>query len=208
MPKTVRARSGDCIHSISFEHGFFPDTIWELPDNSELAQLRGDPFVLEPGDEVVIPELRRRDESVGVDQRHRFRRRGVPLSVRVQLIAGDEPRANLFVDVDVHGVHHGLITDAEGWLEIPTPPNATTAVLTLESGEVYELELGRLDPPDTSAGAQGRLRTLGYYHGVIDGRPGPRMTEALQRFQLDNELEVTGEADANTQAKLQALTGS
>ena len=51
-------------------------------------------------------------------------------------------------------------------------------------------------------GAQGRLRNLGYSVGAIDGVLGRRTDEALRAFQLDHGLEVTGELDDATRAKL------
>lgn len=208
MAKVVRVKQGDCIHSIAYAHGFFPDTIWNLPENAELAQLRKDPFVLQPGDEVVIPDLRQRVESIVTNERHRFVRRGIPLSVRIQLLLGDTALADAPVDVEIDGVHRELVSDSEGWLEIPITPTARRAVLTFEDGDSFELQLGHLDPIDTITGVQGRLRTLGLYSGALDGQMGEATIDALRRFQLAQELEPTGEADDPTRAKLQELTGS
>ena len=69
---------GECIDSIAFEHGFFVDTIWDYSKNSELKKLRKDPNILQPGDIVIIPELKIREESCAAEKKHRFRRKGVP----------------------------------------------------------------------------------------------------------------------------------
>lgn len=206
MAKVVRVQKGDCIHSIAFANGFFPDTIWNLPENAELAQLRKDPFVLQPGDEVAIPDLRPRAETVATGQRHRFVRRGIPLCVRIQLLLGDCVLADAPVDVEIDGVHHELVSDADGWLEIPITPTARRCVLTLEDGDSFELALGHLDPIDSVAGVQGRLQIIGFHDGAIDGEMGAHTVAALQRFQLAHGLEPTGEADEATRTKLQELT--
>lgn len=50
--------------------------------------------------------------------------------------------------------------------------------------------------------AQEQLAGLGYYGGAIDGAFGPRTSEAIQRYQRDYGLPVTGRLDGNTRASL------
>jgi peptidoglycan hydrolase-like protein with peptidoglycan-binding domain len=49
---------------------------------------------------------------------------------------------------------------------------------------------------------QRRLTALGYRPGGIDGKMGPKSTEALKKFQTDNDLPVTGKLDDDTALKL------
>jgi peptidoglycan hydrolase-like protein with peptidoglycan-binding domain len=49
---------------------------------------------------------------------------------------------------------------------------------------------------------QRRLTALGYKPGGIDGRIGPKSTEALMKFQTDNDLPVTGKLDDDTVSRL------
>ncbi len=42
------------------------------------------------------------------------------------------------------------------------------------------------------------LKTLGYYEGTIDGVPGKMTKEAIESFQRENGLEITGTADVQT----------
>lgn len=67
---------------------------------------------------------------------------------------------------------------------------------------VYTFGLRRLDPASTISGAQGRLRHLGYSVGEPTGELDPRTADALRAFQTDKGLDVTGELDDATQAKL------
>lgn len=48
------------------------------------------------------------------------------------------------------------------------------------------------------AQVQARLANLGYYRGPVDGSFGPRTAEALQTYQFDYGLPVTGRLDPRT----------
>lgn len=84
-------RQGECIESLADRYGFFPDTLWKHADNSELRDLRKDQNILQPGDVVVIPDLTRREERVATEQKHTFRRLGVPAKLRVVFFKPIEP---------------------------------------------------------------------------------------------------------------------
>jgi hypothetical protein len=86
MPtKEYRVRQGDCISSIAYEHGFFPDTLWNHSENAELKQNRKDMNLLEVGDIVRIPEKEEKEESAAPEQKHRFRKKGVPAKLRMKI---------------------------------------------------------------------------------------------------------------------------
>ncbi|MFL6569827.1 MAG: peptidoglycan-binding protein [Chthoniobacterales bacterium] len=55
-----------------------------------------------------------------------------------------------------------------------------------------------LPPDEAVANVQSELQRLGYYHGSIDGVLGAETHEALQRYQSDQGIEVTGAIDPNT----------
>ncbi|HEY8038968.1 MAG TPA: peptidoglycan-binding domain-containing protein [Polyangiaceae bacterium] len=74
-----------------------------------------------------------------------------------------------------------------------------------EPEHVYVLDLRYLDPASEVSGAQGRLSNLGYPCDAIDGDLGPRTKEALQAFQKDNGLDVSGELDDATKSKLETF---
>jgi len=75
-------KQGDCIESIAVRHGLLWQTIWDDPNNAELKRRREDPHVLLPGDPLYIPGRRVKSVDGATDQRHRFRRRGVPWRFR------------------------------------------------------------------------------------------------------------------------------
>jgi N-acetylmuramoyl-L-alanine amidase len=81
---TVKA--GDCMASIAEEHGFFWETLWHLPENSELKSSHEDQTILLPGEIVRIPDLREKQESGATEQKHRFKRKGTPAILRLQIM--------------------------------------------------------------------------------------------------------------------------
>jgi len=60
---------------------------------------------------------------------------------------------------------------------------------------------------DYVAAIQTDLRTIGYYQGEVDGLYGPMTIEAVERFQEDSGLPVTGLFDPPTQAAMQLALG-
>ena len=211
MPQLHVAKVNDCISSIALEHGFFPDTIWNDPDNADLRRVRRDPNVLRTGDLVVIPDKRRKEDDKPTDQRHQFKRKGFPTTVHIRLLKNDEPRANETYQLVVDGQIHEGRTDGDGHLWIYIPANDRKATLYVGEGEdrnEYKLALRYLQPISDLLGAQQRLNNLGYPAGPENGNLSPMIMQALMRFQHDNGLDVTGEYDEKTQERLLELHGS
>ncbi len=208
MPNRHTVSQGECISSIAARYGFFPATIWDNTGNSRLKAERGDPNVLYEGDVVVIPDRRVRSEPSATEQRHRFRRKGVPERLLFQILDEEQPRANQPYVLDVDGRLTQGTTDAEGAVVEFIPPDARKARLLIgEERQEYVLDLGCLDPIDQLSGVQARLNNLGYDCGAVDGALGPRTTAALRRFQQDHSLPESGTADQQTQQKLREVYG-
>jgi N-acetylmuramoyl-L-alanine amidase len=208
MAKTHTVKSGDCISSIAFENGFFPDTIWNHPENAALKADRVDPNVLLPGDQVFVPDKTEKQELCVTNKRHVFRRRGVPQFVKIQMRFMEKPWANLEYTFVVGNERRAGKTNGDGWLREPIPPNAKMATLILYDGTEYQLELGTLRPADEIVGVQDRLKNLGYYHGPASGTLDEETRIAISDFQRTHELAETGEVDGQTRKLLQELTGS
>jgi N-acetylmuramoyl-L-alanine amidase len=208
MPESYTVQQGDCIHSIAFAKGFFPDTLWNHADNKSLKDRRKDPHVLLAGDTVSIPDKRLKEVSKPHEQRHRFRRKGVPKEMRVQLLEGDQPVKNALCKVKVDGSESEITSDGDGWLKIPIPPNAAKAIIQLPSGREFELVLGNLDPVDQVSGVQGRLHALGYYEGPIDGQLSRETKDALKAFKAARGIPVSSAIDDQTRNALVEATGS
>ena len=219
-------KQGDCISSIAYEHKMFPKTIWDHPDNAELKKLRKDPNALFPGDSLVIPEKQLKEEQCQPEQKHSFRRKGVPERLRIKFCVGDyeeeddTPRKAVPYTLDITTKSGRPVdrregkTDDKGYLDEPIPPDAIKGKIILDEGEdeeVHEGMLGHLDPIDTISGVQARLNNLDYDCGDEDGILGPMTRNAIRNFQAKNDLEIlTGdfdftEIDQDTLDKLEEL---
>jgi N-acetylmuramoyl-L-alanine amidase len=212
MPIKVIAEPGDCIDSIAFKHGFFPDKIWNHGDNAELKRKRKDPNVLHGGDEVVIPEKEEGPVSKPDAKRYKFKRKGVPAKFKIQIKQNGKPVKNEPYTLDIDGKLITGKTDANGKIETSIPPDAKVAKLQVGEGSdkfVYDdIKLGGMDPADTAAGARARLTNLGYpTKSDPPGEIGDETKEALKQFQNHNKLDATGGLDKATQDKLKELFG-
>jgi len=208
MPKSYRVAKRECISSIADEHGFFPDTLWNHPQNARLKQRRKDPNVLFEGDEVYIPDKALGTESGSTGQRHRFRKRGVPAKFVLQLLEYGEPRANLDYTLRIDsGESFCGTTDGEGVLECSIPPDARKGILIIDAVEEYELALGKLDPVTEESGFAARLENLGFLSDAADLSQG-ELEEATRAFQKEHEVDETGKPDSQTMERLREIYGS
>jgi hypothetical protein len=76
MPTKHKVKQGECISSIAERYGLFPESIWEDPANAELKNKRKDPNILYPA----------KEESGDTEKRHRFRKKGVPATLRIKIM--------------------------------------------------------------------------------------------------------------------------
>lgn len=204
-----RVKQGDCLSSIAIQHGWLPASLWNLPENSSLKDARKSPNALCPGDRLFIANVRPHKETGGTEAKHRFRRKGVPVKLKLRLQRGVEALADEAVTLEVDGVSQELTTDGQGYLEVPIPPAATKASLSLASmGKKMTLNLGHLNADNDVAGGQARLNNLGFDVGAEDGAAGEKTRRAVTRFQRSQSLQETGELDEATLAKLKDVHGS
>lgn len=204
MPTTHVVQRGDCIESISLRYGFFAEDLWQHEENEALRKLRGDPHVLQAGDEVFIPDLRVKRVPAATGAVHRFRRRGVPAQFRLILREGGEPRSGVDYKLVVGGRTFVDTTGPTGLIQHWIEPDATTAELTIDD-EVIVIRLGHLPPLTDPEGVAARLENLGYDFFRSDPLS---LRAAIVWFQTDQSLTVTGEADEATCARLDELHGS
>ncbi len=199
MPIRHVAKRGESVESIAFQYGFFWETLWNAPENQSLKEKREHPNLLLEGDVVVVPDKVEKTVRVATGKVHRFRRKGIPSVLQVRLLHRGEPRAGIAYTVEVPGEPIRGVTDEEGWVKCWLMPDVREGILKLdETGESFHFEVGTVGPSDILPGAQSRLRNLGYYRGPVDGVPSPETVAALESFQRDKNLPVTGEADTAT----------
>jgi hypothetical protein len=203
--KDHTALQGECVSSISFENGFFWETVWNHPNNASLKALRKTPFILQAGDVVHVPDPQPKQVAGATEKCHVFKRKGVPEKLNLQFQTGSKPRAGVPYRLTIDGRSKRGTLDGEGKLSEFLPPNAESGTLVLEAPggeEEYPLLLRHLDPADTVAGLQARLKNLGLYAGDIDGTLGPGTVTAMQSFQRRNGLTETTTPDAATRDAL------
>lgn len=209
--KTHVVRAGDCLTSIAYENGFFWQKLWAHPENAELREKRKDPCSLAPGDVVRIPGRKEKTCDREVDKRHVFRLKGVPSRIRLQFLDVEgKPRGGEPYELEIDGttVVSGATTDAEGWIDHPISPVAAVGrLILLRTREEFRLSLGHLRPIEELIGVKMRLANLGYYDGPLDDREDDDFGAALLRFQIEHDLEATGELDQPTRDAIERACG-
>jgi N-acetylmuramoyl-L-alanine amidase len=194
MLRKHKIKQGECISDIAFRRGLLPKTIWDYTGNADLRNLRHDLNILLAGDTVFIPDKRVKQEQGATEQKHRFRRKGVPEMLRLRLLDEDRPRDNVPYVIEIEGSYEEGTTDSEGRLQHPIPPDAKKGKLILYPGEPEEerlaLALGYMDPMDEISGVQARLANLGFDWGPPDGDLGPRTRDTIAQFQT--QLTIIG----------------
>jgi N-acetylmuramoyl-L-alanine amidase len=207
----VTVRQGDCTESIAFENGLFWETIWNDGRNAELKNERQSPNELLPGDRIFVPDKRKGEVSCATEQKHRFRRKGVPSKLKLVVQVDGEPIAKTPYVIQVDGKTSDGTTDDKGRIELPIVPNARRAKLRVGEGEdaiEYQLQLGHVDPIESLSGVQERLTNLGFACHGAGGILDEPTVAALEAFQAREGLEVTGEPDDTTREALVRLHGS
>jgi len=205
MQTEHKVRQGECISSIANKYGFFPETIWNDPLNKKLKKNREEGNILYPGDIVIIPGKRPKEESGNTEQRHRFRKKGTPSKLLLRCLDRSEPIANQPYILNIDGKVFEGQTDEDGILKETIIPSARSGKLIIgepPNEKEFNLQLGALDPINTVTGVQERLKNLGFAPGKIDGDLSSRTKSAIRRFQEATGLKVTGELDKDTEERL------
>jgi N-acetylmuramoyl-L-alanine amidase len=208
---------GECLASLAARFGFADwDYIYEHPENAELRKLRPNPFVLAPGDVVVIPPVRKKVLRLATNQRHviTVRLARVAFRVLVRDAAGEALAKKAFRLEWEDGAVEGVSTE-DGHIECEVPvfvKRAQLVVWLAEAGagarHVWDVALGHLEPVSMPRGARQRLNNLGYFAGLGAGETvDDELRLALRAFQEDQGLSITGELDDATQGRLLAAHG-
>jgi hypothetical protein len=203
---------GESLSTLAPLYGHFWQTIWMDSHNAVLRGKRKTEDVLLPEDVVFVPELRIKQETVGTDQTHRFRKKGIPvkLTMRFDGLDGQAANRSFVLSLDTGEVISGEL-DMEGVLDVAIKPNTRYAEVTIGTGllkRVYSYGIGRLDPVDTVWGVQARLNNLGFNCGEVSGQMNAETRHALARFQESEGLTPNGEADMRTREALASVHGS
>jgi len=161
-------------------------------------------------DELFVPEHEGKTEPAATSARHTFRTRLGTLLLYVTLRQWDR-RGFASEPIHVEGVAalpSSVDTDEHGTVSARIHPLEEVVRVTLR-GDALGLRVGHLEPVETLAGVRARLANLGYLLGRVDDDDDDReLWFALQDFQADAGIAVTGKAEASTLAVLFEEHGS
>src|SRR5262249_9177688 len=140
---------GDHISSIAQQYGFADyRTIWDYGDNSDLKDLRKNPNVLFPGDEVTIPDPLDKEDLRATGAVHPYVTTAKRLLLRIRVLdSDDKPDKNTDCVLNVRGIVNNKTTDGDGKIEQVIPRDAHDGMLTVHEIEI-PLQIGHLDPED------------------------------------------------------------
>jgi type VI secretion system secreted protein VgrG len=126
--------------------------------------------------------------------------------------ADHTPLANCRYLLELGGTTAEGTTDAAGTVSGSAPPGVTSGRCTVWVADFPEgpritvdINLEKLEPASDVAGAQKRLRNLGYFTGKATGDLSYHLRDALLTFQHTHNLSRTGILDNDTVAKLAAV---
>jgi hypothetical protein len=192
---------GECLIRLAEESGWYYETLWNLPENQELKEVRKNPNVLFPRDQVWIPKPREKEESCAAESKHTFKVKNRPSVLRLRVAVLDEPLASKPYTIEIEDEIFEGTTDANGQIEHVVGPRARAAHLVVgEEPELYEydIQIGDMDPVDTVPGVKERLSNLGYaagapvQYGETNYFTTQAMRKAVYRFQMDHGVQPTG----------------
>jgi hypothetical protein len=201
---------GEHLAGIAARYGFTDfQAIWRDPANAQLKQKRKYPHTLHPGDQVVIPDRKERSESGATDKRHTYKLLGKPLRLRLAIKDfDDKPLKNEKCLLTIEGSSKEVQTDGKGMIEIVLSPEAGHGTLGVPRLDLeIPIQIGHLDPIEEESGWRGRLINLGYYDGAPEDDKPDEWRWALEEFQCDHGVRITGEADEATRNKLKSVHG-
>jgi len=205
-PSTYVVQPGDHVSGIALQNGFDDYTVvWSHAKNADLSGKRDVSHALNEGDEVYIPELKSTPVNKPTGIKHKFTIKLSPLKLRVKLLGTDmKPIKNAACTLG----GTALTSDGDGVVEIPVDKLATSSTLTVD-GTDQAMSIGRLNTVDdtTQAGWKARLFNLGFLIDPTVPDGDGELLFALQDFQAEHKLDVSGTFDDATKSKLKDVHG-
>jgi hypothetical protein len=197
---------GEHLSGIAKAYGFSSyKPIWDHAQNASLKKERQNPNVIFPGDQVFIPDKRKKQEVRSTGKTHRFLMKTEKLKLRLVLEdLYEKPIDNAKCELRVESEIFRLTTDGKGKIETDIPPTARTGVLTIKDPRtpineiVIPIRIGDMDPVDKESGQKARLNNLGYFAGPLEAKNSPPETKAGPR---EPKAGVTETKAASPEAK-------
>jgi N-acetylmuramoyl-L-alanine amidase len=209
-----KVQQGDRLLTIARKQSFYHwQTVWDFAGNSALKDLRRDPCILLPGDQVAIPsKLQRVAEVSGGKAEYVLQSANEILRVRFTEADFGGDRQARFVAKPDQGPETSGALASDGTMQIDILPGVAKINVDVfvddndQPQGRYELAVGHLDPVEEISGVQARLGNLGYYSGPITGSLDDATRRAISAFRLDAlEEDQDGQTEIDT-AVTQALS--
>jgi hypothetical protein len=201
-------QQGEHLSSIAEKFGFLDyRTVWQHAANADLRSIRKNPHVVQPGDELFIPDKEQKNYDGATTRIHTFKIKQEKLLLRVliQNVDGD-PIPDSTIGVQVDGDASRVQTKG-GMLEKTIMRQAHDGKIELGDDQI-PMGIGDLDPVSSQSGQLARLLNLGYYRRTLSPIDPDEWRSAVEEFQCDHDIKpVTGNCDAATQAKLEEVHG-
>ena len=211
----IGVMQGDCIVSLADEYGFWWETIWNHSDNHKVRSTRKNANILRPHDVVRVPAPEPKQEDGATESKHTFKLKTPPSVFRVKILVVWEAFANKPYKLRLNKEDPPIegTTDAKGVIEVDIPPRQVWAELEVgDDLERYEyvLQMGHLDPIDSTPGVVARLNNVGYAAGPVwsfgtSNIIPSGMRRAVKQFQTDYGRRPTSVFDEKTRDKLHKL---
>jgi hypothetical protein len=205
---THEAGRDEHVSGIAHAYGFEDyAAVWNHPENAKLRKSRTRPHVLMAKDQVVVPEAKDRPVPRTTGAQHLFTLVRSPLKLRVRLLHATMKPAE---DEACVLLGEKLSTKSDGKIAVEVDKTAREGRLELPDAQLT-LSIGGLSPTDddSDAGWKARLHNLGFlWDPRLEGKDGEReLRFALQDFQAECKLPLTGTLDSRTKAKLEEVYG-
>jgi hypothetical protein len=224
MPTQYTVQQGDHVAGIATKNRIEDyNLIWNFAANADLKLRRGTPFVLFPGDVLTILDREEKNEARPTGARHRFVVTVHRIKLRVKVLTlGNAPVATTPCNLSTGGATaKDSSTNDEGIVEKVIGRADKQGKLVIGDAD-FSLAIGALNPmsddpiadaisqtvDNKDSGWAQRLTNLGYVVPPPDDRDADELRSAIEEFQCDQGVKVTGEQDATTRAKLLEIHGS
>lgn len=207
--QTYVVKDGEHLAEIAARFGYEDDqTIWMDPANAALRELRPNPYVLAAGDELHLPAAEPVQESKPTGANHTFTLTTTPLKLKLVLETfRSRPIASDAMTEEPAPLAAPDATGGDGDIELTIARSSRFFSFAID-GHEGELHVGRLDPITEGAGVNARLVNMGYLHGTPEEADGDELALAIEEFQADAQIDVTGTIDDATRRELVVMHGS
>lgn len=207
MSSNYSVAKGDHIPRIAEKFHFFDYTIiWDHANNAALKTSRVNPNILYPGDTVFIPDKTPQTETRPTTRTHKFKVKPQKLQLRLLILDYDGEPVTADLRYKIEG-DAGSVSASSGLFKKPILRSWENGSIRVDKLNIIDvpLKIGWLDPVEYQSGQVARLNNLGYNAGSVESPDPDQFRSAVEEFQCDNDLDVTGTCDQDTQSKLKEV---